>query len=284
MNEPKLQGQHRLSQVYLKQFGYQKDGKWWVSIYQRSKEFTDNILIEKFTKETNIFDLPYKDIQIKRHFEKSSNLVENHYRTVISNLHNQKQLTQKDRDVLCNFVPNLMCRTKPFRHFITLLLNDSITRDKFLNEITMFGGNAEETKELLKEFNVEHHLNLAIGILMNHLVTVLRHFRQVIIKDSDNKGWITTDNPVFLDKQGHNEWVMPIQSEIYFPLSKVFCLFMYHHNSDLTSNPLRQLKSNKVNSIDFNTFNSITKKILTNLDEYEFLIMPCQMDKTDVTK
>lgn len=180
MNEPKHQGQHRLSQIYLKQFGYQKNGKWWVSVYHKGKEFTDNVLIEEFTKETNIFDLPFKDFRIKRHFEKSSSLV------VISNLHNQKQTTAKDKDVLCNFVPNLMCRTKPFRHFINLLLNESDTRDKFINEITIFKGNSKDTIELLSILKTEYQLNVVVGVLMNHLVTVLRHFKQVIIKDSEN--------------------------------------------------------------------------------------------------
>ena len=281
MNESEHQGQHRLSQVYLKQFGYQTDGEWWVSVSQKGKEFTDNVLIEEFTKETNIFDLPFKDFRIKRHFEKSSSLVENHYRKVISNLHNQKQTIAKDRDVLCNFVPNLMCRTKPFRHFINLLLNESDIRDKFINEITIFKENSKDTIELLSILQTEYQLNVVVGVLMNHLVTVLRHFKQVIIKDSENKGWITTDNPICLDKQGHNEWIMPIEAEIYFPLSKDFCLFMYHNKSELNTNPLRQLNVNKINSVDFATFDSITQKIVLNLNE--FLIMPYPMDRTDVT-
>lgn len=282
MKEPENQGQHRISQVYLKQFGYQKDNKWWISVSQKGIPHTDNLLIEDFTKETNIFDVPFKDFKIRRQFENSSSIVESHYRTVISNLDNQKQLTLRDRDVLCNFVPNLMCRTKPFRSFIDLLLRDRDTRDKFINEITLFKGNSQETKDLLRIFKIEYQLNLVIGILMSHLLTVLRRFKQVVIKDSENKGWLTTDNPVCLDKQGHHEWIMPIKSEIYFPLSRDYCLFMFHEKSELNMNPLRQLKLNKINTVDFNTFDTITKKIVFNLDE--FLIMPCQIEETDLTK
>ena len=195
---------------------------------------------------------------------------------------NQKQLTPRDRDVLCNFVPNLMCRTKPFRSFIDLLLRDRDTRDKFINEITLFKGNSQETNKLLAIFKIDYQLNLVIGILMEHLLTVLRRFKQVVIKDSENMGWMTTDNPVCLEKQGHHEWIMPIEAEIYFPLSRHYCLFMFHEKSELNMNPLRQLKLNKINTVDFDTFDTITKKIVFNLDE--FLIMPYQIEETDLTE
>ncbi len=86
--EPLKQNQHRLPKVYLKQFGYIKNDKWWVSVYQIGKSFSDNILIESFTIGVNIFDIPTHDDNIKRHFENTSNIIENRYNIVISNLHN----------------------------------------------------------------------------------------------------------------------------------------------------------------------------------------------------
>jgi len=191
MSEPIEQKQHRISQVYLKQFGYEKDDRWWVSVYQVGRKTTDNIPIEQFTAETNIFDLPFNDIKIKRHFENTSNIIENGYRTVISNLHNQKQLTPKNKDLLCHFVPNLMCRTEPFRSFIDSLLRTSDTRDKFLNEITLLTGDNKEIKVLLSILKIDFQLNIAICTLMNHMVSVFRKFQQVIIKACENKGWLT---------------------------------------------------------------------------------------------
>ena len=282
MNNPEFQGQHRLSQVYLKQFGYQMDGKWWVSVYQLGKETTDNVLIEKFTKETNIFDLPYNDFTLRRHFENTSNTIENKFRAVISNLHNQKQLTSNDQSLLCHFVPNLLCRTKPFRNFVDALLRTSETRDKFLNEITLLTGDNDEIKFQLSLLKKDFQLNVAIGTLMNHLVAVLSNFKMVVIKDYGNNGWITTDNPVYLDRQGHFEWIIPIEAEIYFPLSKDFCLFMYHDNSELNHNPLRKLRINKINTVDFPTFETMTKGIFHNLSE--FMIMPIQIEKSNVTE
>ena len=103
-----------------------------------------------------------------------------------------------------------------------------------------------------------------------------------MIRDSERKGWLTTDSPVHLDKQGSHEWIIPVESEIYLPLSKDFCLFMFHPKSKICSNPLRKLKIDSINSIDFDTFNKLTKKITFDYDEY--LVFNQELEPTDVTK
>ena len=41
MNSPvnttdvEFQGQHRISQIYLKQFGFKRDGKWYISVWRK---------------------------------------------------------------------------------------------------------------------------------------------------------------------------------------------------------------------------------------------------------
>lgn len=266
--EPIYQKQHKVSQVYLKQFGYKIDEEYWLSVYKMGNEKTENVLIKNFTTETNIFDLPIDDFEIKRHFENLSGEVESFYRTVISNLHNQKRLTPKNKDVLNHFVANLLCRTNPFRKYINDLLNDDETRNKLINEITMFSNDTEENKLVLDHFGKDFQLNLALGTLMNHLVSVFRNFKKVIIKDCDGKGWITTDSPVYLDYQGIYNWIIPLETEIYFPLSKDFCLFMYHPESEKKDNPLRELWIDKVNKIPFELFEKISMKIGRDFDEY----------------
>jgi Protein of unknown function (DUF4238) len=279
--EPEFQGQHKVSQVYLKQFGYEKDGEYWLSVYKAGEKETENVRISDFTKETNIFDLPFKNSELKRHFENLSNKIETKYRTVISNLHNQKRLTPKDKDVLNHFVANLMCRTNPFRAFIDSLLKHSDTRDKFISEMAMFTNNEAETKEFSNLFKSDSQLNVAIGEVMNHLVHVFRNFEKVIISKQEVEGWLTTDSPVHIDKQDCNAWVIPIEAEIYFPLSTDFCLFMFHPKSEINDNPLRNLVIDKINVVDFETFDTINKKIVFDYDEY--LIMNTELEPTDVT-
>ena len=277
-NEPTYQGQHRISQVYLKQFGYPIEKPIKLSVYEAGRKMTSNVNISDFTKEINVFDLPFTDPELKRHFENTSNKIETKYPVVISNLKNQMRLTPKDKDVLNHFVANILCRTYPFRTFIEGFLEQPDTRDKFINEMTMFSDNSKETKWFLSLFKIDYQLNLAIGTLMNHLVHVFRRFDKVIIKSVENKGWLTTDSPVFHEKHGHFEWIIPIESEIYMPLSKDFCLFMYHPKSKNNSNPLRKLKPDSVNEVDLETFDEITKKIVSDYDKY--LIFNSQIEDT----
>lgn len=138
MTEPELQGQHRISQIYLKQFGFKRIGKWYISVWRKFLNHTDIELIEDFSKEINIFDLPYEDFKLRRHFEKSSGIIETNYDTVIKTLTHQKQLIPRHKGLLCHYVANLICRTKPYRDFFDQLLKNEQTRTKFLNEITMF--------------------------------------------------------------------------------------------------------------------------------------------------
>lgn len=280
--EPKYQKQHKVAQVYLKQFGYEKEGEWWLSVNEAGKKETENVKIREFTAETNIFDLPFEAPEIKRHFENTSNKIENHYRTIISNLHNQKRLTSKDEKFLNHIVANFLCRTNPFRTFISDLLKYADTREKFINEMTMFSNNTEEVAALLDSFKIEFQLNPAIGILMDHLVFLFKKFKKVILKESNGKGWLTTDSPVFIDKHNKHEWIIPIESEIYLPLSRDYCLFMYHPSSENCENQLRTLKINGINEVDFNTFDDIIKKIVLDNDKY--LIMNMEIQPTDITK
>jgi hypothetical protein len=270
--EPEYQGQHVVPQVYLKQFGFMENDEWLLSVCEVGKTKTEIVKIVDFTKKTNIFDLPFSDPELKRHFENKSNEVENRFRTILSNLDNQKRIIEKDKYYLTYFVANILCRTNPFRCFVESLLNNSDTEAKFIREITMFSNNPETTKELLETVRKDFKLNVAICTLMEHLAHVFSFFEMVVLKDMSGKGWLTTDRPVYLDKKDKYEWIIPVESELYFPLSKDYFLFMYLPNSPIQDNELRKLKVNKVNPVDFEFFDALNKKLLTN-HVYKYLIM-----------
>lgn len=157
--EPENQKQHKVSQVYLKQFGYKKNDEFWISVLEIGKRETENVRINDFTIETNIFDLPFEDFEIRRGFENMSNKIENHYNILISNLHNQKQLNSKDTKFLYFFVANILCRTNPFRNFINGLLTDNKTRDKFISEISHYSNDKKDIDFILNHFEIENQLN-----------------------------------------------------------------------------------------------------------------------------
>lgn len=267
-NHPEIQKQHRLSQVYLKKFGYQEDEEWMVSIMELGKGKTENVKISEFTAEENVFDLPFKDFELRRHFETLSGRLESDYNRLINNIENQKKLTPKDKDLLNHFVPNILCRTTHFRFFIKGLIDNIDTRKKLLNEITIFKKDDGQTEFLLDILKPEAHLNIVVGTLMNHMVHVFSHFKKVILKSPKGYGWLTSDNPIYIDFQEKHEWIIPIESELYFPLSREYCIFLFHQESELKSNPLRNLMQDRVNQIDFDLFDKLANRIARNLDKY----------------
>lgn len=113
---------------------------------------------------------------------------------------------------------------------------------------------------------------------MNYLVRVFRAFKFIILKDYNNKGWPTSDNPIILDKQGNSSWIVPIEAKIYLPLSKDFCLFMYNKNSEIHTNPLRNLIVNEINKISEEIYQNICERIMDNKNEY--IIFPSEIEKT----
>lgn len=265
---PLLQNQHRLSQIYLKKFGYKEEGIWMLSVMKLSSGKIENVRISEFTAEINIFDLPFDDFNVKRQFEIINSKLENEYPKLINNIKNQKQLISKDKDLLNLFIPNILCRTIHFRAYMKSLIENIETRKKLLNEITLFQKDEGKTEFLLDILNPTSHLNIVAGALMNHMHYVLQRFKKLILKSPSGFGWLTTDNPVYIDLQEKHEWIIPLEAEIYFPLSKEYCVFLFHEQSELNSNPLRNLKKDKVNEIDFETFDKLAKRIGGNLDEY----------------
>lgn len=284
MNFVEYQGQHRISQIYLKQFGYKKDDEWYISVWHKSDNHTDNLQVKNFTKETNVFDLPYEDIELRRHFENiSSKELESRYEMVIKSIQNQKNLNSRNKSILFHFVANLICRALPHRDFLNTLLLNADTREIFLEEITTFEEKSLPVlKEALSTLKPEYQFNMVLGQIMNYLAQVFKTFNCVILKDHDNKGWFTSDNPINIDKQGNFSYIIPPEAEIYFPLSKDFYLFIFNEESEIKTNPLRKLRNNKINEIDETTHKILCDKVTWN--ESRYLIFPTEIENTVFTK
>lgn len=285
--EPEFQNQHKLSQIYLKQFGYiGEDNEHYVSVYKVGEKRTQNIKVKSFTAEVNIFDLPLPDMKDKRLFENLSSQLESRYPKVIANLQNQKKLIPLDKDVLNNFAANILCRTDRFRDFISWCLKDSEAAVTLVSEITLFSERQEDKDELefvIKYISSDLQLNLVMPYIMTHLVEVFRRFKKVVLKHYGNVGWLTSDNPVHIERFGQHSYLIPIEAEIYFPLSKDFCLFMFHPDSQSSDNPLRKLKLDKVNLVNFETCDAINKRMFTDHQAYlnfDYLIFNTQTDET----
>ena len=175
-----------------------------------------------------------------------------------------------------HYIANLICRARPYRELFEDYFKYRHVKEAFLREITMF--KPEELpilKESLSYIPEETHLNYVTGHIMNFLVTVFRSFHCVILKDYANRGWFTSDNPVIIETQedlkelsDEYQWTIPIESEIYFPLSPDYCAFLFHPKSLKNSNPLRNLAKNKVHQADEKTHEKICYLIGAHKSHY----------------
>ncbi|MHA3786849.1 DUF4238 domain-containing protein [Flavobacterium hauense] len=268
--EPEFQKQHKISQVYLKQFGFKKEGKDWVSVLKIGKGETENILISQFSTEINIFDFELPDIEPheRRQFENLSGLLEDKYRTIINTLKGQGKLIPLHKDLLNHFVANLLCRNSRFRSYIDKMINDELTKDVIIEELEMFGKVDFDLDFVMSHLTGKNKLNFIIGFLMDTLVKIFRNFSATVLKANEGYGWLTTDSPVYLDTQGELYHTIPVESEIYLPLSRDYCLFMYHKDSKINSNPLRALPVNKVCDLDFLEFDKINNMIARGFEQF----------------
>lgn len=279
------QGQHRISQVYLKHFGFKnQNGHWTISVHEIGNPITGKRFIKSFTKETNVFDITLFDDEVpevRRHFENNSKRIEDYYASVIRKIEKNGSLDEMSESILTHYVSNILCRTKRFRSFLESLIQPP-TRGLFFNEILMFSEKSEH-REFLESispsFPINEQINLIIGHVMNHLVRVFETFNLVIVKDFDDRGWLTTDNPVTLDIGEDYGWLVPPKTEVYFPLSRRYCLFMYNGNVS-GENELRKIESGKLIDSSDKIHEFITKKITSNATDY--LVFPFDMGNVDL--
>ena len=252
MDYHEYQSQHRIPQVYLKQFGFEREGVWYVTVFDRTKNHTEDIRIKDYNVAVNEFDYQDEDYKIKRHYENTAGKIEDMYPKVLNSIKNQKLLTPRHEDILRHFVASLIGRAERQRDFFAEMIGDEKVRSRFLEEITLFDeqDNPADIELAFSIMNKNEHLSLIQGIITNHIVRVLRSFKALILKDFDGRGWFTSDDPVCINFQDNYSWIIPAEAEIYLPLSREYCLFLFHEKSPKDSNPLRKLSTNKIHLLD----------------------------------
>ena len=266
---PIFQNQHRIPKVYLKHFGDNKI----ISVYQKFRSHTQNLFIDKFSSEINIFDLPFDDFDLKGYFELKTAQIENDYPKVVKSISNQKKLIQKHKKTLVKFIASLICKSVSHQNFFKGLIDDENCRNKFIQEVLMFCEKEDVHHYFGNQyFDRKNNFNTFLCLLFEHLTIVLQNFNFVILRDFDDRGWFTSENPVLIDKQNRFDWIVPLESEIYFPISRDFCLFLFHNSSEIKTNLLRSFLVNQINLTDENLHKNISNKLASN--DNEFIIFP----------
>jgi len=98
------------------------------------------------------------------------------------------------------------------------------------------------------------------------------------------KDWGKNDNPVCIDPQEEDAkpdeylYLVPIESEIYFPLSPDYCLFAFHKNSKKAASSLRNLAPDKIHLVNDQHYERICR--LLGASGHDYFILNTETEKT----
>jgi hypothetical protein len=282
-----MQNQHRISQVYLKEFGYlTQGGQWKISALEKdkfdimqskNKLFFSQKSIESVTAEFNVFDLYGEEPANSTLFEDLNGKIETWYPSIINNIKIQSKLSALSENILIQFIPNLLCRVEPFRQLIMLHLNSN-NRLLFLKAMcTSHNDKGDRFIDKINTLPIEFQLNPVCLVVMEHILNKLFHFDYIILRDYNQRGWATSDNPVIIENNISHNSIFSIDTELYFPLSKDYCVYFYHVNSKNKKNELRQLKNKSFINATAEIQDEIYKKTIFNANNLIFL--PLELNK-----
>ncbi len=271
------QDQHKIPQVYLKQFGYvDANNQWKASVMERGGTFTRQKSIKSFTALTNVFDIDSHDPVITRIFEKLNCDLENGYHEIIADLDTKGNLSDKSYAFLLQLIANLIIRSDYWRETILDLLNTP-GKARFLRFITGHHcKNEQEYKaidqqpfyKILIESSPDKALNRAMLYFMDHLMLRLWNYEIVIIQSQEDKSWWTSTNPVVVHNQINGMEIFTNKSEIYFPISPTYLAYLHYKKSEDQVNSLRALTTNQIYLATDDQNTSLQNLILENPSDY----------------
>lgn len=274
MKNPINQNQHKLPQVYMRQFGYLFNNQWKVSVIKIGEKFTRRKSIESFLSKTDIFKIKDSYEDLENIFEGLNGMIENEYLNLVNDLENQNKFSEKSRFILLQLIPNLLCRTDLFRDLVKEIIN-SDSKVNFLRMICVENYKNIEELESQKYFQVminettsEGLINKILIFLSRYLQLRLLNYEIVILKSQDEKTWSTSDNPVIFEYKYAKFDFLTDDSEIYFPLNPKYLIYLHNYKSSDKSNNLRLRETNEVYEVNDEENIELQQKILLNAIEY----------------
>jgi hypothetical protein len=241
--------QHRVSAVYLREFGFKEGEQWKITTLEKKKrELMQRIgkrwvgekSIDSVTTAPNEFDLKGADPDLRRLLEENFSKIETDYAKLVAEV-NSGSLRDETAAKIAHFIASLLIRSKRFREVIDRILSLS-NAGTFLEHmcVLMEPNTTQALVAKVMAIPIEHRLNHACVLVWHQLSIKLASFEMVVMKDYDNSGWSTSDEPVILQNNFTSNSILSIDTELWFPLSKDYCLFMYHKNSPHRQHPLRK--------------------------------------------
>lgn len=273
MKNPPKQNQHKIPQVYLKQFGYKSNGQWKVSVKVLGEKFIRQKSIESFMSEINVFKIESDEPKIHNIFEEFNCLLENEYIKIIEDLDIRRELSHKSQAYLFQFIPNLLIRTDSFRlivrdllesdarkNFLTIICSHAVSNTVKLHDCVFF--------KMMNEPPVDESIvNKALIFFADHIFRKIACFQIVILQSQEDKPWFTTDNPVVFNNILTKFNFFTNESDVYFPLNPKYLLYFHHRESKVKNTKLRSYKSNKIHLVSEKDNWRLQKKIISNFDK-----------------
>lgn len=273
MKQPAKQNQHKVPQVYLKQFGYKFHQQDKVSVLKLGEKFTRQKSIESFLAESNLYDIDSENPEIERIFERLNCDIENEYSDITSDLENERTLSKKSYAVLLQLIPNFIARSDNWRSFVYHIL-ESDAKENFLKVICAhLVDNFEDLEgkdffRVMVDNPVEEVINRALMFFTDHLMRRIGHYEIVIIEAQDGKSWFTSDNPVILENRTARLEIMQKESEVYFPINSKYLAYLHFRDSDDKVNILRGYNTNQIYVANDEQNFDIQQKIMGNAHNY----------------
>lgn len=240
--------QHRVSRVYLKGFACDvaKEKVWtadkWMALFLHGVGHpwaVEEKPIADLTVTDGEFELGSVDPEDKDKLEKFFGKFERMCPRVLKAV-DARKLNNENRDFLIGFVASLLVRSRHFRLWMDSELR-SPDSQLFLRTMCMYMPPEEQPKRIanIEQFPAEHRLNHACYAIWHHLYHRLGNFKMVFFENSA-RGWETCDDPVVLRNiEARGGSLLGRASEIYVPLDRKWCLFMYDSKSNHPLNPMR---------------------------------------------
>jgi hypothetical protein len=137
--------------------------------------------------------------------------------------------------------------------------------------------------ESLNKIKIDYQLNLVVFSVWYYFVNTLTssNFDYVLVEDYDNRGWATTNNPVIIKNNINEATLFSRETEIYFPISKDYCIYIDHryHNR---SNSLRGPGNSELIMADGQLHDNIMDLIWRNA--YKYVIYPADLGINKLSK
>lgn len=244
--------QHRVSAVYLREFGFLEGNQWKITTMVKSemakmrevnKIWIGAKSVDSVTVELNEFDLHGLRPDIKRLLEEGFGIIETKWPKITEEV-NTGKVSDETQAYINHFISSLLIRSKRFREMISHHIAQLYAR-QFLTDMGIWldKKEVEALVDIIMGVPVEQRLNHACVLVWHHLASKLATFHSVYIKDYQNSGWSTSDDPVVLQNNFATNSILSINTELYFPLSKDWLVYMYHGNATMAMNPLNGVKN-----------------------------------------